>query len=196
MSRADSAASTRAGLLRAASELLDEGGTDAVTLRAVGARAGVSRGAPYGHFESKEHLLTALSVQAWEDIADELAVLRADLSLTPGRRLELALFALIDVARSRPHLYSLMFVSPHGDPEAAVRAAGRSQDEFLAIVGDLVGEENARRNGALLLSSAHGIAGLELSGHLGAEKWHVDADTLVGMLVRAIRVAADGEETE
>ncbi|MBN9188177.1 MAG: TetR family transcriptional regulator, partial [Microbacterium sp.] len=41
ISRADSAASTRAGLLRAASELLDEGGTDAVTLRAVGARAGV-----------------------------------------------------------------------------------------------------------------------------------------------------------
>ncbi len=41
--RTEAAAATRRALVRAASELLDEGGPDAVTLRAVGARAGVSR---------------------------------------------------------------------------------------------------------------------------------------------------------
>jgi AcrR family transcriptional regulator len=52
-SRAETAAATRKALLTAAGELLDEDGPDAVTLRAVGAHAGVSRGAPYGHFERK-----------------------------------------------------------------------------------------------------------------------------------------------
>ncbi|MFK0048813.1 hypothetical protein ACIQU4_32905 [Streptomyces sp. NPDC090741] len=51
------------------------------------------------------------------------------------------------------------------DPAAAVRAARRFEDEFLAVVADLVGERNARHCGALLLTSAHGIAGMEVSGH-------------------------------
>ena len=40
------------------------------------------------------------------------------------------------------------------------------------------------------MSSAHGIAGLELSGHLAKEKWHVGGDELVRMLVGAIRSGA------
>ena len=50
MSRVESAAATRRALLDDAAALLDSGGPDAVTLREVGARAGVSRGAPYRHF--------------------------------------------------------------------------------------------------------------------------------------------------
>ena len=42
-SRLESAAKTRRALLDAAAELLDEGGPEAVTLREVGSRAGVSR---------------------------------------------------------------------------------------------------------------------------------------------------------
>ena len=70
--RAQSAAVTRDALIRAASELLNAGGPDAVTLRAVGARAGVSRGAPYGHFDDKEHLLTQLAIHAWNEVAAPL----------------------------------------------------------------------------------------------------------------------------
>lgn len=172
--------------MRAASELLDEGGPGAVTLRAVGARAGVSRGAPYGHFEHKEHLLTELAVNAWNSLADKVERLRADPDATPSARLERALLTLIEVGRRHPHLYALMFSTPAGDPEAA-GAASRLENQFLAIVADLVGESDARRYGALLMSSAHGIAGLELSGHLAKEKWEIDGEQLVRMLVDAIR---------
>jgi AcrR family transcriptional regulator len=172
--------------VRAAAELLDEGGPDAVTLRAVGARAGVSRGAPYGHFEHKAHLLTQLAINAWNSVADEVEQLRADPDATPAARLERALLALIGVGRRQPHLYALMFSTPADNP-AAVEAASRVENQFLAIVADLVGESDARRYGALLMSSAHGIAGLELSGHLAKEKWGVGGDHLVGMLVEAIR---------
>ncbi|MEE2050477.1 TetR/AcrR family transcriptional regulator [Nocardiopsis tropica] len=186
VTRTEAAAATRSALVRAASELLDEGGPDAVTLRGVGARAGVSRGAPYGHFENKEHLLTRLAIDAWNSLADKVEQLRAAPDTTSGERLEHAVLELIGVGRRQPHLYALMFSAPVDDPEAA-EAASRLENAFLAIVADVVGEADALRYGALLMSSAHGIAGLELSGHLAKEKWKTDGDQLVRMMVDSIR---------
>ncbi len=194
VTRAQAAAATRRALVRAASELLDSGGPDAVTLRAVGARAGVSRGAPYGHFENKEHLLTQLAIDAWNDLADTLEHLLADSALSPTVRLERALLALVEVGREHPHLYALMFAAPTGDPQAALDAAGRSQDDFLRIVGSIVGPGDARQYGALLMSSAYGISGMELSGHLAKEKWDVTGNDLIAMVVRSIPHRQDPAE--
>lgn len=190
VTRTEAAAATRAALVRAAAELLDEGGPDAVTLRAVGARAGVSRGAPYGHFADKARLLTELAIGAWSSLADTVERLRGEPDATPSARLEKALSALVEVGRRQPHLYALMFSTPADDAESAA-AAGRLEDLFLAIVADLVGEPDARRYGALLMSSAHGIAGMEVSGHLAKEKWGVDGDRLVRMLVDTIRTGVE-----
>jgi AcrR family transcriptional regulator len=184
--RAQAAAATRKSLVLAAFELLDSGGPDAVTLRAVGARAGVSRGAPYGHFENKEHLLTQLAIDAWNVVADKLESLSADGALSPTLRLERALLSLVDVGREHPHLYALMFAAPTGDPRAAIDAAGRSQDHFLRIVAAIVGPDDARHYGALLMSSAYGIAGMELSGHLAKDKWDVTGDELIALLVASV----------
>lgn len=186
VSRPEAAAATRAALVRAASELLDDGGPAAVTLRAVGARAGVSRGAPYGHFENKQQLLTELAINAWNSLADDVEQLQAELAAAPSTRLEKALLALIYVGRRQPHLYALMFSTPADDPAAAA-AASRLKYWFLVVVTDLVGKSNALLYGALLMSSAHGIAGLELSGHLAKEKWQVGGEQLVRMLVQAIQ---------
>lgn len=190
--RSESAAATRRALTHAAGELLDEGGPDAVTLRAVGARAGVSRGAPYGHFTDKDHLLTQLAIDAWSSLADRLEIIRDD-ALGPESKLQRALLALVAIGRDQPYRYEVMFRAPSGDPEAALRAVGRSQEVFLAIVAGVVGPEDARRYGALLLSSAHGIAGMELSGHLAKEKWSVTGDELVAMLVDSVRAQGQRE---
>ncbi len=213
VTRAESAAVTRRALLDAAAELLDLGGPEAVTLREVGSRAGVTRGAPYRHFAGKDSLLTAVATESWERIGDQVHALRIDPALSASERLRGALHALIGVGRERPHLYQMLFrprenrpgergdgfervrlqlCGPEVDPAAALRAAEHFQDEFLAIVAALVGERNARHYGALLLTSAHGIAGMELSGHLGADKWHTTADDLVATLVRMV---ADAGET-
>ncbi|MFI5957768.1 TetR/AcrR family transcriptional regulator [Cryptosporangium sp. NPDC051539] len=185
VTRVESAAATRRALLDAAGELLDEGGPDAVTLREVGARAGVSRGAPYRHFTDKESLLTALATLAWERTGDQVQALRTA-PIDAGDKLRAALTGLIAVGRKQPHLYRLMFTTPSGDPAAVVRAAGRSQDEFLAIVAELVGEQDARHYGALLMTSAHGITGMEVSGHLTKEKWQSTAEELVDTLVAMV----------
>jgi AcrR family transcriptional regulator len=186
VTRAESAAATREALLRAATDLLDDGGPDAVTLRAVGARAGVSRGAPYGHFADKEHLLTQLAIDAWHMLTVELRRLQEDARLAPAARLERALLALIKVGRERPHMYALMFRTPESDTAGLLDAVEESHGRFLDMVAAVVGENGSRRYGALLLSSAHGIAGLELSGHLATEKWDTNGEELVGMLVESL----------
>ncbi|HEY4457163.1 MAG TPA: TetR/AcrR family transcriptional regulator [Pseudonocardiaceae bacterium] len=192
--RAASAAATRRALLDAAAELLDSGGPDAVTLRAVGARAGVTRGAPYGHFPDKDSLLTTIAAEALERLADQVRAVRADPEVSPADTLHRALAALMAIGRRQPHRYRLMFGAPVGDQRAihiAVQAADRAMDEFLAVVSDLVGTQHAHRFAALLLTSAHGITDMELSGHLSEHKWHVTAEELVATLIAMIDRQAD-----
>ncbi|MFF1699594.1 TetR/AcrR family transcriptional regulator [Streptomyces sp. NPDC058257] len=233
VTRAESAAVTRRALLDAAAELLDIGGAEAVTLREVGARAGVSRGAPYRHFTGKDSLLTVIATESWERIGDQVHALRTDQTLAASDKLRGALRTLIGVGREQPHLYQMLFrrrghrpedlgegldrvrrrmcapgdgsggeaggeagngpgSDSGGDPVAdRLRAAGRFQDEFLAIVADVVGERNARHYGALLLTSAHGIADMELTGHLGAGKMRTTSDELVDTLVRMVTDAGE-----
>jgi len=187
ISRAESAAATRRALLDAAAELLDSGGLEAVTLRAVGARAGVTRGAPYRHFPDKENLLIAVGTRAWDALGDRMHALRAEPGLDAAAKVRGGLIALIDIGRRQPHLYKLMFSNPSGDPTALARAAERSQAEFLAVVADMVGEQDARRYAALLISSANGIAGLEASGQLDDPKWGgASAEDLTDILVDMI----------
>ena len=190
MSRTESAAATRRALLDDAAALLDSGGPAAVTLREVGARAGVSRGAPYRHFADKDSLLTAVAVEGWERIGDHMHRLRNDAQRTPADRLRAALVGIITVSREQPHLYQLMFSPPTGDPTATAQAAQRMCDEFLAIVVAVVGEPNAQRCAAILLTGAHGAAGLETSGLLRTDKWRTTAEELTDTLI-AVVTAAD-----
>lgn len=186
VTRVESTAATRRTLLDNAAELLDSGGPDAVTLREVGARAGLSRGAPYRHFANKETLLTAVAAEGWERIGDRLHALRTDSRLRPADALRTALLGVIEISRRRPHLYHLMFSAPASDPTAVARAAQRMCDEFTDIVAAVVGEQHAQRCAALLLTGAHGAAGLEMSGLLSTDKWHTTAEELTDSLIAAI----------
>lgn len=186
--RAESAAATRRSLIESAGALLDLGGPEAVTLREVGARSGVSRSAAYRHFADKESLLTVVAANALTELGDALEMLAASED-SAEECLRAGLLALIDVGRTRPHLYRLMFATPTGDIAAAAGAAERTQNLFLDIVGRITGPHRAHRYGALLLTTTHGITGLDLSGHLDLNKWHTTAgelvDTVISLLPKA-----------
>lgn len=180
--RSESAAATRQSLIDAAAVLLDLGGPEAVTLREVGARSGVSRSAAYRHFADKESLLTQVAANGLTELGDALEMLvasknSAEVCLRSG------LLALIDVGRNRPHLYRLMFSTLTGDIAGAVQAAERTQNLFLDIVARVTGPRQAHRYGALLLTTTHGITGLDLSGHLDMAKWHTTAEELVDTVI-------------
>jgi AcrR family transcriptional regulator len=186
LSRLESAAATRRALLDDAAALLDDGGPAAVTLREVGARAGVSRGAPYRHFADKQSLLTAVAVEAWERLADRMHKLRSDTELAPVAALRAALASVITISRERPHLYQLMFTTSAADLTAVAPAAERMCDEFIALVAAVAGDQDAQRYSAILLTGVHGAAGLESSGLLHTDKWQTTADELVDTFIDTV----------
>ena len=193
MSREESAAATRRALLDQAALLLDVGGLDAVTLREVGARAGVSRGAPYRHFADKEGLLTEVAAEGWTRLGEHMHDLHTTAGLASIATLRAALIHIITVSRQQPHLYRLMFSPPTGDPTAVVRAAQRMCDEFLAIVALVASHDRAESYAAVLLTGAHGAAGLEMSGLLQTDEWQTTAEELTDDFLALI---ADADHRE
>jgi AcrR family transcriptional regulator len=77
MSRAEQAAGTRSELMRTARELFAERGYSGVGTEEIVARAGVTRGALYHHFEDKKDLFRAVHEELERDlvasIGDEIA---------------------------------------------------------------------------------------------------------------------------
>ena len=56
----------QAALIRAAGNILEKEGVEALSLRAVARKAGVSHNAPYRHFPEREGLLAALAAEGFE----------------------------------------------------------------------------------------------------------------------------------
>ncbi|WPB88462.1 TetR/AcrR family transcriptional regulator [Streptomyces malaysiensis] len=62
----------RAVLLDQAEQTLREGGIDALSLRELARKAGVSHGAPRSHFVDRRSLLDALAERGFNRLADEV----------------------------------------------------------------------------------------------------------------------------
>ncbi len=90
----------RAALMEAASTLLDIRGRDAVSMRAVARRAGVSEAAPYKHFKSLNELLAAIAAEGFD-------MLQADLELAMSASARKEAWAAF--AADYPGRYKLMF---------------------------------------------------------------------------------------
>jgi AcrR family transcriptional regulator len=98
----------REGLIRAAREILESEGYEALTLRATARRAGVSQAAPYNHFADKAALLAAIAALGFEEFA---AAMRREMSAAedPQARLNATGIAYVAFATSNPGLFKLMF---------------------------------------------------------------------------------------
>lgn len=186
------AATTRDRFVAIAAALVDEGGVEAVTLREVGRRAGLSRGAPYRHFDSKEGLLAAIAER-------DLRQLRADLDEVARRARKpiRAVARMLDVhvgqALDHPDRYRLRFSAQFKGRDDALlnEAAADALDTFVAATQRAIdaGElppQDARQLAALLIATAHGVAELTNSGHLDRQKWGTDGTGVLRRLLAAL----------
>jgi len=179
---------TRDALIDAAEALLDGGGQDAVTLREVGKRVGVSHNAPYKHFSSKEALLAAVAARELDHYRD--AILRA--RREAGSPLEALRTSLHEhVNRSVAHLerFHLIYGRWTTTDAELIRAAHGAYDAMLDLVraaqasGSLP-PTDPERLAALLRATAHGAADLAAAGHLEPEgKGRSDAAGLIDDLL-------------
>jgi TetR/AcrR family tetracycline transcriptional repressor len=71
---------TKASIVQAALDLLDEAGLEGLTVRAVASRLGVQAPALYWHVRSKQDLLDEMATEIWRQVGLELAALPPQLS--------------------------------------------------------------------------------------------------------------------
>ncbi|MEM1055940.1 MAG: TetR-like C-terminal domain-containing protein [Bacteroidota bacterium] len=98
----------RRALLGAAAEALATEGAAALTLRGLAARVGVSRSAPYRHFETKEALLAAVAAEGFERLATAVQTARQNVATSDETFVALAK-AYVAFARAHPSHYRLMY---------------------------------------------------------------------------------------
>ena len=149
--------------------LLAEGGADALSLRGVARRAGVSPMAPYRHFVDKDHLLAAIAAQGFA--AFGAALRAADEGAAPGQALVAQAAAYVRFALDNPAMFRLMFGPLRVGEHKALAAAGDSAYGVLA--GRVAAEtpEGADREARVLgcWSMVHGLALLFLDADLACK---------------------------
>lgn len=99
----------REDILRAAADLLEEGGSDqAVTLRAVARRAGIAAPSIYAHFADRDAIVVTLVREAFAALAGHLNA-AASTDANPVGRLHTVCTAYLDFADTSPQRYRIMF---------------------------------------------------------------------------------------
>jgi AcrR family transcriptional regulator len=161
-------------ILSAARELFLEGGAEAVTMRAVAERVGVTATALYRHFEGKDALLQAVLRAGFEEFGSYLY--RALAGASPTERLRRSGEAYLDFALQQPQVYRTIFIAPR--PASDCSAADVSDPHKAATFRFLVDrvrecmEAGSLRRGepdavALAIwAHVHGLVSLYLSGAL------------------------------
>jgi len=116
---------------------LAEGGAGELSLRAIARELNLVSSAIYRYFGSREELITALIIDAYNDLADVLdAAARPD-RRTPLRRWREICTALRTWARQEPHRYWLIFgtaIPGYHAPQTTVAPAARVY-HALSVIG-------------------------------------------------------------
>jgi AcrR family transcriptional regulator len=155
----------RRALLDSVADVIDEVGPAALSLREVARRAGVSHAAPAHHFGDKAGLLTALAVEGYGLLTDEL---RSAYERT-GDFLEVGVAYVRFAVRHRAH-FEVMFrpeLYRADDPQlvaARAEAATLLYGPAARASGRRRGQE--RDAGIAAWSLVHGFATLLLNGNL------------------------------
>jgi AcrR family transcriptional regulator len=156
----------RAVLIETGLQIIAEKGVRALTLREIGARAGVSRTAAYRHFPGKAELLFAISEAGFLQFGDELEKAKHAAGANFAARLLAMGHAYIRFAREHAAYYQVMF-QPEGEHIRKGEAASRGFAilELTIREGQQSGDVMAGNSGAiagLVWSAVHGIASLGL----------------------------------
>jgi AcrR family transcriptional regulator len=130
----------RRALMEAAFAVVRERGLDALSLREVAARVGVSHAAPYHHFSDKAALVRALGYESLRRLDEAMAAAEAAAPADPAERLVAIGVAYVVFATEAPEAFSLMtapeMTQPH-DP-ATIPEHGTSWERLEAAVAACV----------------------------------------------------------
>ena len=161
-------------LVDTAVRLIQEEGVQALTLRGVGARLGVSRTALYRHFDDKQALLARVASEGFKRFHEALAAAGAKAEAHGADPMPAMAAAYMKFARSHPSHYQTMFsgvlTNHEGDPDLH-RHAQAAFDVLLDAIRR--GQEAGRIKAGnpvelaeITWALSHGVATLAMARHL------------------------------
>jgi AcrR family transcriptional regulator len=169
----------RQALVQAALREAEQGGPEAISLKALAKDLGVSQPAPYRHFADRDALLQAVTAEAFRQFN---AILREAIA-KPSRRSKLSRFAqaALDFGLRRHGIYRLMFAS------RTMACAADDGELHLAAMETfgLLRERHALQIWAAL----HGVVMLAEQGLLTGKTAHVTREELVEDFVAQTKLA-------
>ena len=161
----------RDSLLAAALDLLRERGPEGLSLRAVARAAGVSRTAPYRHFQDRRELVAGVAAAAFERMSRAIgqAVQEGSPGLPALRR---GLAAYLAFAHAHPAEYRVMFGPEVAGGDGLPELEGAALGVFDILRGGiarlqqrgLLGEGDAGTMAITAWATLHGLAMLSLDG--------------------------------
>ncbi|HYH08408.1 MAG TPA: TetR/AcrR family transcriptional regulator [Thermoanaerobaculia bacterium] len=165
-------------LLTSAAELIATEGLEALSLRELGRRAGVSRAAPYHYFADKAELIARVGELGFRRLGDTITAATAK-AKDPLQQIRAGLRAYIEFARVEPDFFQLMFSNAlsraRNDPASGLAFSSEAARAAFATLID--GVRNAqtarvlRKTDPLLIVNVlwaftHGVAVLARDQHL------------------------------
>lgn len=185
----------REALVEAALSILAEGGAAALSVRAAARRAGVSAGAPFRHFASREALLAAVAEEALRRLRAAIeAATAAAANGDPLARYEAIGMAYLAWAFANPTHFEIISTRGLFDLEEArglreenarLIAATEAALDDAAAAGRI---ESADKASILIAGRAlvYGLARMSLDGHY--PRWGVEADAVDPAAAEALRL--------
>ena len=169
----------RRSLLTAAAAIIGEGGVAAVSPRSVGERAGLARSTFYEYFPSKDDLLAALAIEAFDNWAAELD---ATVSAAPAGRPRLHAYVEATMRLTADGKHSLATGLERADLSPTSLEAIRAMHDSLAAPLRTLLEELGMPDPTTHASLIQGLlnAGVQLVEH-GADAQKVIA-AIIGLL--------------
>lgn len=159
-------------LVKAAVEIIESQGLDALTLRETAAAVGVSHTAAYRHFEDKTALLAAIAEDGWHELTQALTYTLTEGALSPREQVRALAASYVEFALSRPSHYRVM-TGPRLNQDGrfpSLEAAVLDASSFVAsaiVRGQRTGhfrtDESARDLGMAMWVMAHGYVELVAS---------------------------------
>lgn len=173
----------RAELLEQAETLLRTDGVDALSLRELARRAGVSHGAPRSHFVDRQALLDALAVRGFDRLTEAVHAAVESRGSFPERFRRVGR-AHVAFAVEHAALMELMFRLGAGEGPARDAAARLFQVLDGALTVEPSGDAGARERFQLLFAaSVQGTAALVIAQRVTPEQGRVLIDDATDALL-------------
>jgi AcrR family transcriptional regulator len=164
----------RLRLLRTASKIISEEGIKKLTMRSLSSKVGVSRTAPYRHFENKDALLLAIAEEGFNELTSRYQKINRDKSSDSLTRLQNIGLAYIEFAIKNPGAFKLMFgqeIIEHHRSEKLCPDARETFNEYLTAIKNLQEEKSITTVDYTILANyfwtiVHGLAILLIDGQI------------------------------